>query len=568
MSIGSALQIGRSGLAANRTAIEVTGHNLANIATEGYHRQRAELTPIRSQELQRGIFLGRGVDVQQVVRQVNDALEGRLRDGISSQAHSLARQDLLKQIEAIQNEFTDSDLSSHLSEFLNSWSQLANNPQDQSTRATIIQQGQSLAGLVRSVRTQYTESRVQLDRTIDAAVTSANDLLDRLAQINHQIVITDQGTGGAHGLRDQRDLLLSELAQYIDISTNEHENGSLDVFVGSIPLILNNQSRGLRVRENTVDGETTLKLALEEDNSLLEPMSGRLASLLEGREQDLNGAVEALDQFSRHLILEVNRLHSQGRGLEGFTSVTSSSRVADSTAALSTPEAGLEFPPTHGSFQIHTISTKTGLRETSTIQIDADGIDPANDTTLEDLVAQINAKTDATATITVEGRLRIDMSGEDVQLGFSDDSSGVLAALGINTFFTGSDAADLRVNDAVRQNPSLLAAGKSPEGADNTTAQAIASLRDSAVAGLNGASLNEFWSRHVEDLAVRVAQAQQQHEADTVVRESLGAQQQALSGVNADEEAINLLTFQRAYQGSARFLTVVDELIQTLLALV
>jgi len=77
-----------------------------------------------------------------------------------------------------------------------------------------------------------------------------------------------------------------------------------------------------------------------------------------------------------------------------------------------------------------------------------------------------------------------------------------------------------------------------------------------------------MWNRHVEEYAVRLGQAQSQAQTDEIVRSNLESQQQSISGVSLDEEAINLLAYQRAYQGTARFLSVVDELMQTLMQLI
>src|SRR4051812_43866020 len=132
MSLGGALQIGRSGLLASQAAIEVAGQNLANVATKGYHKQTARLAPAGEQELRRGIFLGRGVQVQEILRQVNEGLEGRLRGGIADESSAQVQQDVLSRIEALQNELSDTDLSSQLSTFFNNWSELANTPNDNS----------------------------------------------------------------------------------------------------------------------------------------------------------------------------------------------------------------------------------------------------------------------------------------------------------------------------------------------------------------------------------------------------------------------------------------------------
>ncbi len=568
MSLGASLQIGRSGLVAHQVAIQVTGNNLANAATKGYHRQTALLSPVQSQQIQQGIFVGRGVQVQSILRQVDEALEGRIRESISQQSGSLARKDALAQIEALQNELSDIDLSTRLSDFFNSWSQLAANPQDLSLRSLAVQQGVRVTSYLQELRTGLTDLRAQTDNAIDAAAVTADDLLSQIEDLNIKISTSEAGSKGAAGLRDQRDQLLTQLAEYLDISTVEQANGAVDIFVGSLPIVLNGQSRGLEIRKQTIDGELEIDVVLKADGSVLDSSSGKIGALVEARRQDINQAIEFLDRYANHLIYEVNKVHSQGQGLNGFATVSGSSRVTDTAAALNTAAAGLKFTPGHGSFQIHVTDPATGQRNSSTIRVDLDGINSASDTTLTSLVADLNAVANVTASILPDGRLRLDSGAPNLRLSFSDDTSGVLAALGVNTFFTGSDAQDVAVNDVVRADLSLIAGSTNHSSGGNGNALKLADLRQTPLAALGGLSLVESWNRHVEDYAVRLGQASSSADASTLVRENLEAQQQSVSGVNTDEEAVNLLAFQRAYQASARFLTVVDEMYQTLLTLV
>ncbi|MEX0777199.1 MAG: flagellar hook-associated protein FlgK [Phycisphaeraceae bacterium] len=567
MSLNSALSIGRTALMTHQAAIEVTGNNLANAATRGYHRQTINLEPIRSQEIQTGIFVGRGVQVQTIQRQVNQGLEARLRNGISQEAGTTTRQDLLSQIEALQGEFSDSDLSSQLNVFFNSFSELANRPTDNSLRSLVVQQGSALASYVRNMRSGLSDIRTQVDQNIDAAVVAANDLLERIEQLNTQIVQQERGTGGASTLRDQRELLLGELSQYLDISVHEQTSGAADVFVGSLPIVLDGKSRGLEVRRETdADGQLQISVLIAADKSILTPTTGRLGALIATRQEDVNHALTVLDDFANQLIYQVNKVHSQGQGLTGFDSVTAANRVFDTSAALNTAAAGLDFTPTHGSFQINVTQKSTGQRVTSTINIDLDGL--GSDTTLTSLTASLNGVSNVAASIAPDGRLTIGGDTADFEITFANDNSGALAALGINTFFTGGDAQDIDINSVVNSSPGLIAAGLDHVPGDNGNALALAALRDQKLAALGGLSLPEVWNRHVEDFAIRLGQTNAQLTADTAVRQNLESQQQAVSGVNVDEEAINLLAFQRAYQASARFLNVVNEMMDTLLGII
>ncbi|HEX7011061.1 MAG TPA: flagellar basal body rod C-terminal domain-containing protein, partial [Phycisphaeraceae bacterium] len=394
------------------------------------------------------------------------------------------------------------------------------------------------------------------------------NLLGQIEDLNNRIAVQEHGSGGASALRDQRDAALSELARYLDISTVESPSGVVDVYVGSLPIVLNGQSRGVELKKATVDGELEAQLVVAADGSPLDISSGQLGAMVQFRQEDLAQAIGDLDTFAAQLIWQVNRIHSQSQGLQSFQSITGATKVADADAALNDEAAGLDLPPAHGSFQIHVTQLSTGQRLTYTINVDLDGINPAGDTTLTSLAADLDAISDITASVSADGRLQISADTNDFRISFSDDTSGVLASLGINTFFTGTSARDIGVNSVVAQDVNLLAAGRGHAVGDNQAALAIAGLRQTGVDELGGMSLPEYWSRHVEDLAAKLSATRQQVDADTVVLENLQAQQQAISGVNIDEEAIDLVRYQQAYQASARFLSVVDELMRTLLAMV
>lgn len=570
MGLTGSLQVGRSGLLTSQAAIQVTGHNLSNVGTAGYHRQTVKLSPADTQRLGPNAFLGRGVQLDAITRQVDEALEGRLRSAIGDESYSLMRHELLTQVEALHNELSDADLSTKLGAFFNAWSQLANNPQDLSLRSLVLEEASTLAGFIQNLRTDLTDLRSQVDKQATDAATQVDDLLTRIEELNERIAISGgRESTGAAGLKDERDRLLGELSQFLDISTVTHENGVTDVFVGSLPLMLNGQSRGVELRQQTIDGELQISLVLADDGSPLDISGGRLGALVNFRQTEMTQAIDSLDTFTNELIFQVNKVHSQGQGTQGYSQLIGSNAVLDPSAALnSADDTGLEFTPQHGTFKIHVTQKSTGQRITTTINVDLDGINPAGDTTLTSLTGDIDAVANISASITADGKLRIAADSSDYEISFSEDSSGVLATLGVGTFFTGTDALDVEVNAALKSNPKLLAAAQGHLPGDNRNALAMAALRDTKVEGLGQFSLSEYWNRHIEEFAIRTAQAESQAKADGIVRENLEMKQQQLSGVNADEEAINLLQYQRAYQASARFISVVDELMGTLLNMV
>jgi len=564
MSLNGALQIGRSAITASQAGLQVTGNNMANAATVGYTRQRVNLSPAHGEQIGPGQFVGNGVRIGEITRQIDVALQARLRDAISSEQGALVDQRFLTAIETLQNELTDNDLSTLLSDFFNSFSELANNPEDASVRSVVIQQGGTLANRISQLRGDYNRVRDEIDRDLGASVEAADDILSRLEQVNMQIAQAEQGAGQANSLRDQRDQLVNELSEHLDVSVVEQPNGMVDVLVGSTPVILAGKSRGIELRRETVDGKLDVSIRLAADQARLDIDGGRIGALMGQRADVVEPAIDDLDTFAAQLIHQVNRLHSQGQGQRGFDDVTGTYRLDDTTVPMNDAAAGVPFDIENGSFFIHVTNQTSGARTTHQINVDGGTM------SLDDLINEINTVVgvpNVTAGVNSANQFTLTAAGGN-EISFSDDSSGALAALGVNTFFDGEDAFDIQVNEALENDPTHLAAGSGHVEGSNGTALAIADLQDAPVAALNERSLREFWEQSVSDLAVKTGAANDAVESTRLVRESIEGQVQAVSGVSIDEEAINLLTFQRQFQAAARFITVIDEAMQTLLAMV
>ncbi|HWB20956.1 MAG TPA: flagellar hook-associated protein FlgK [Phycisphaerales bacterium] len=564
MSLNGALQIGRSAMVASQAAIQVAGNNMANAATPGYHRQSVSLAPSISEQIAQRSYVGTGVNITSIHREIDTALQSRLRTAVSQEQSDLVSQRFLTELETLQNELSDTDVSSTLSDFFNSFSELANNPEDHAVRTLVIQQGQTLANKLNSLRGEYTDLRKQVDQALGASVSKANDILDKLATLNDQIATAEGGQGEIGALRDQRDSLLDDLAQYLDITTIEHTNGTVDVLSGSEPILLGSRSRGLEVRVDAGDDQPNLTIRVREDGTLLNVTSGSIGGLMVQREQNIEPITDDLDTFTGQLIFQLNRVYSQGQGQTGFESAEGTYRIDDTTANLNSTDAGLAFTIGNGSFFINVTNQQTGLMTTHEIHVNG------NADSLDDLIDEINNTVgvpNVTASISATNHFTL-TAADGYEISFSDDSSGALAALGVNTFFTGENAADIGVNQVLQTDPSKLAAGGGNIAGSNTTALAIADLQDSTFSELGNQSLREFWQKSVDTLAVKTDAANSAAQTSQLVRQSLDAQVQAVSGVSLDEESINLLTFQRQFQAAARFINVINDALQTLLSIV
>ncbi len=334
--------------------------------------------------------------------------------------------------------------------------------------------------------------------------------------------------------------------------------------------MLGSTNRGLTLdRQVTeVDDDRTelaLSIVFSDDRAPALLRTGELGGLIDARSTVAN-TLEQIDQLAGALIFELNKIHSSGQGTAGFTSITADTAVDDPTATLNSDDADLPFTPVNGSFVVHVKQKTTGLTTTTLINIDLDGLN-GDDTTLNTLAADLDSVGNISASV-VNGKLRITADSSDIEFTFSQDTSGTLAALGINSFFTGKDARDIAVNSVIRTNQSLIAAARNGNPTDNQTALAISSLETMSLNSLGGGTLRGKYESTVNDVATRSAASRTKSDAALAVRTTLEAQREALSGVSLEEESINLIRQQRAFQGAARLISVVDEMIQTVLQIV
>ena len=458
MGLNGALQIGRSAMLSSQAAISVTGNNLANAATPGYHRQIAGLTPNGSSPIGRNQFVGTGVALTTINRAIDSALQSRLRDAISDENAAAIDERFLSSVEAIQNELSDNDLSSKLSAFFNAFSELANNPLDNAVRSVVVQQAVSLTDHVNLLQDQYTMLRTESDRAIGASVERVDGLLGEIAVLNGQIAMAEGGGGGggANSLRDRRDQLIDEVSGFIDIDTVPQENGSVDILVGSIPVVLAGESRGITMRTESGPEGLEVSIRVAEDGTILDAKSGSIGALQRQREETILPAMATLDEFASELVFQVNDLHAQGQGLVNRTEVVGSVVGIDADENLNATGSGVPWEIRNGVFELHVVNASTGLRATYQVAVDPDQM------SLQDLVDRINVDlgvSDATASIGPSGEFRI-TAAPGHEIAFSDDSSGVLAGLGVNGLFTGANASEITVDQSVLDDPSLLATSK------------------------------------------------------------------------------------------------------------
>ncbi|MBU0640605.1 MAG: flagellar hook-associated protein FlgK [Planctomycetes bacterium] len=564
---GASFQIGRSALAAYQAAISIVGQNVANVGNPDYTRQTGRLAAEAGGAPLGGTTMGGGVRLATLERHANEALERRLRMAMAQRAGAEETYNALTQIEALYNELSDEDLSSDLNELFSTFATLQTAPGDTSTRSLILAAAERISRTMLRQRETLLQQAVDLNDTTETAALRANALTQEIGSLNEQIVTEEAGGQVVSGaLRDRRAALVRELSEVMDVLVREQDNGSLNIYIGSEPLVEFNRSRGLTVQRELSGGYERASVRFADNNGSVVIRDGRLAGLLEARDTHVAGQIERLDELARGLIYEVNRVHSGGRGLVGYTQTSGSYAVQDARAALNSSAANLTFPVENGTFIVNVQDCDSGRTITRQIEVDLDGLG-TGDTTLTSLAAALNDVPGLTASVTTDSRLQL-ATDSGQELWFSEDTSGALAALGVANFFEGTNAATITVKSAVRDDPRLIAASLTGERGDGNNAGLLASIAETQSALLENQSIQDFHASTVNMLAVTTSGALSQHEAADAVYSGLFAQREAISGVSLDEEAINLAKFEKAYQGATRYLSVVDSLTNELMALV
>ncbi|HMD74114.1 MAG TPA: flagellar hook-associated protein FlgK [Steroidobacteraceae bacterium] len=312
--------ISLSALQAFRTAIAVTSNNIANANTPGYAEESVQLTSAVPQGAA-STPIGAGVNVAGIARAYSQVSENQYSATQSGLGQLNSLQTYTNQIDNIIGT-TAGGLTSALQNYYNGWSTVANDPTLAAARQALIGQAQSVASSI-----QTTNGRLQaLNTDINAGITSdvkqINSIGTSISTLNQQIVIATAQAGGQppNDLIDQRDALVSNLAQLVGVSTTTDSNGALNVFIGNgQPLVLQGVTTTLTTVPNQYNAsQLEISTAANGNNPISSQITaGDLGGLLAARSQAVNPAINQLGQIATALSTSANSQQNSGLDLTG-----------------------------------------------------------------------------------------------------------------------------------------------------------------------------------------------------------------------------------------------------------
>ena len=578
-TIFDALNIGVSGLYVSKTAIDVTGNNVANVNTPGYSKERVDILPSMPLVTYAGVF-GTGAKVSQVISTRNNLIDKRVRTANEEMSYYNKLNGTMDEIQSIFNEENGVGLKGAMEQFFNAWHALSLNPDLETARQQVIEKGLTLSKAIKDSYSSLQQIRNGLDDQTGYIITQINSYAKRIAQLNYEIAKAELGDKDhANTLRDERSQLLEKLTGLANVtilegSYNQSTKPEMTILIGGMPLVSGkdyNQLEAAKLEGAKYNKIYFVDAAGSKTDITQRITGGTLGSTLYMRDKVIPQYQNDINNIATTLIQEVNKLHSAGSGLTPYSQVEGIYN-ANPTAALSIPQAsGLDMAVKTGSFKVKVIDQNGNDVGTFTIPVNADDHLQRIGTSYDphSIIDKFNSKLQGYAQMSLSPAGNVQITAEDgYKFAFTYDSSNFLAAAGINTFFTGLGASDINVNQILQDDPSKIAAGKSLNPGDNSNAEAIAQVQLDKIMVNNTQTIDEYYNAFLGSIGSTKQRYNEIYNAKQAVYQQLKTTQQSIEGVSLDEEAANLIKFERAYQADAKYISVVDQLTETLINMV
>lgn len=369
--MSSALNIGSLALNANLSALQVIGHNIANVNTAGYSRQTVEMRSAGYQSMG-GFYLGRGVELGTVAR-MHDAYLTREAQLSSSMAS--ADSERMARLAQLENIFPtgESGLGAAMNDLLNAWSDVASSPTNMAARSVVIGRGEEIASRLRDTAGQLDILTTSARQQVGDTVNNINRLAADIAKINQTILENQGNAGEPNDLLDQRDQLIGELSKLVQVSTVNADDGRINVFVaGSQPLVLGSGAARLAVVPDSIDGSQQ-RIQFQQGSSTMElsgsALGGKLGGVVQFIDEDLKDVTNQIGRMALALATTVNTQHALGVNLQGGTGEPFFVPPAD--------VAGLPVPTNTGNAAMHAeVSDPTALKPSDyQVNFTATGVD-------------------------------------------------------------------------------------------------------------------------------------------------------------------------------------------------
>lgn len=607
------LGVGYSGLSVAQVGISTTGHNISNAETEGYSRQKVSIETATPLSTSFG-NVGNGATVADVKRVFDEFVFDRYTAISADKEYSDYQRDKLEQLSTYFPEVDNVGIKADLSEFYNMWQTFADNPNSDPVKVALVQQTQTLTQHIEQTQDQISSLQMQINEELLVSVNQVNEYATQIAELNKSINIAESvGEYTANDLRDKRNLLENNLSKLIgsDVSQGEvvgSDTPSYTLSVNGFNIVDGSSTHLLHIsKESNPSG--FYELSYERQDGALIPLEekvngGKIGAIFELR----GGAIDStsgmptdgviqntlaqLDAFASGVIESTNNLYAASATTRMDSNVITANKDSSLLHSnLNIHEGSFDFviydldgnETARRTININDTTVMSGLDTDSIEKQISANIDDTNDANASnDIDDFINFSYKESATGELRLELSMDSYAESQGFTFSIEenlineefSSGTnfAGALGLGRFFDGNDADSIRLNSKLEENPTQLSAGYSSVSGDNRVALNIVQSQFESYNFQVGSSSYDTTNYGMFDVTstyvgVTTNSAITKNETISTQYSSIELEYASVSQVSIDEEMTNLIKYQTAYGASAKLITTIDEMMQTLLGI-
>lgn len=619
------IELGKRSLMAHSTSITTAGHNISNADTEGYSRQRVKIgamSPLDRPDLSRAETpgqLGQGTTVESITRIRDEILDQRIVSQSNQESYWDTRSHYYTMLEAVYNEPDEISIRTTMDKFWESWQELSLNPESTANRQAVLERGKSLVNSIRNRDSALTGIGNQLNADIESNVAQLNNYANQIALLNTEIVKVKAVGDNPNDLLDRRDVLVEKLSKIANITTDQRDSDEFMVHIDGKVLVQGHIARNFAI-EPVLDNYGYSRVVWADTNEDAIVTGGSLGALIELRDVDVRHEIQSLNTMTMNFADLVNDVHRNAVGANNVTGLdffVQRPFVENTVGNYDSNADGIEDQSYIFRF---TGTNKLNLQEQIGIEGEMTLSAPEGNVTVayyptdtvEDVINRINdsngevkAYLDRNSNLVLKATTAQNIYNPDFVIRHVEDSghflvgySGILReqgevgaydynqanavnALVANDSPTGRAAqfavspvdnpsTYIEINERIRNDVMNIATafadhtGTSMNG-DGRAAVEIASIRNTKVMIGHERTLDDYFADTVTQVGLMGEQAETNLLSQNAVMNDLRSLRDSISGVNIDEELADIMKFQHGYNAAAKYVSVVDQMLDTII---
>ena len=535
----SGISVALQSLLTQQQAMDIVGHNVANANTTGYHRQEAVLSAGPTQGppgyVNSTIMsqIGTGVVLNSIKRYNDSFTDNRFRSETALSSQWTMENNVLKQVESTEAETSTDGLSSKLDAFWASWKAVSTTPEDTSLRANLLETGKAVAGAFNTRFNNLTQIQQDLDNTVVQNVQEINTLATQIAQLNTQVSRYQTPSTQPNDFLDQQANYLDRLAQLTGAKITFEANGQAMVSIGGHMLVQGSTTHPLITTVDT--SNNNFRNAQWADGQPFNPTAGEMVGIFDARDNVVKDEKTKLNNLAASVFTSVNALHEKGYGLDD--------PVPSPTVTVA---SGSPYP----AYPMTTTGSPNPLGRDFFVVNGNPGYSSGWNSSGSPTVSGSFVYTPPSM-INIAQTININSALDNVR--------NIAVAQDPQVSGDGRNAEALVLRQTNKTN--LMQVNNGYIAGVPATGTPVTALLDPVSGNPVSDNLDAYNTQRVTDMGLTIQKSDTMSTQHKNLLDVLTKDRESVNGVSLDEEAANLLKFQRSYQASIRMMTAVDDML-------